>query len=283
MTQKFLCFAAAALLCLVSACSKKEIKPVSTEVEGPLSGAFTVVDEVYPIETEGDVSTVVIKLKRTDVSLPFTSETVGNIASPNDEACVLAGIGYNLLDAAGDEIKSCPADKNQKAEKEVLALLTLQPGETGTLTLTFNKESNPTEFKLTSDMKLLRTGKVRFDGAIGKYTVKNFDLETSFENGTIKGQYQYSSSPAGAFLPLTGFGEMQKPDNGVYTFNCSITEEGNGAMRSGAFVGKLQLTRDSKTSPYYYVLEGEFTNFNYEIFKFNLVSAPLTDTKEVAK
>ena len=256
---------------LLSLCAcKKDMSVKVTDITGPLSGAYQLDGTEFPVVEDGDGYKVSIKLKRTDESVPFTNEGVGVISSKNS-AMVVAGFGY---DGGSDFIvKPEDCDGDIDSQKQIL---TLANGASGELVFKFKKDDVPETIKLTTALELVSSGKVTFDGAIGKYGVKNFNLTFDFKNSTLKGQYQYKTSPAGAFLDLEGKIADMENENGNYEWDIAITEYGDYGDVSALFKGDLELKRDSKDSPYYYVMTGDFVNTHKGLnFKYNLKSQGL--------
>ncbi|MBP3298705.1 MAG: hypothetical protein J6L73_03385 [Muribaculaceae bacterium] len=278
MTKNLLSACALILVCLLTGCSKEAfVTPASTTPEGPLAKCFEIVDEKYPVQfaDDGDCS-VTIKIKRTDVSLPFTPETVALISAKDaGDALALAGFGYTLLDANGKKIETETPEKNDDAAEEQLKLLKLKPGETGEITLEFDSDEIPEKVAFSTAVRLLGTGDIELTGGIDRYTVKNFKIGFDFADKEVKGKYQYSTSPAGAYLYLDGeVGKLTESD-GNYIFTINMHEDNGQGMITGVFDGELALKRDSDTTPYYYTLTGNFVNYNGKEFVYNLRSAPL--------
>lgn len=278
MTQHLLTAFTLILACALTGCKKEAfVTPESENPEGPLAKCYEIVDEKYPVEfsDDGDCS-VTIKIKRTDVSLPFTAETVALISGKDaGDALALAGFGYTLLDEKGKEIETETPEKNDDAANDQLKLLKLKPGETGEITLEFDDDEIPAKVAFSSAVKLLSTGKIRLNGGIDRYTVKNFDITFDFKDKDVDGKYQYSTSPAGAFLYLDGkVGEL-KEENNNYIFTINMQEDNGQGMITGVFDGELELKRDSETKPYYYTLTGSFVNYQGKTFNYNLRSEPL--------
>ena len=262
---------------ILTGCGKKEVKILSTEVEGDLKGCFKVLDSVCEVvKDDNGNSAIIVNIQRTDESVPFTSETVSSFNQNNTKALVLAGFGYEGYNNNSDLSGELFADENNNYTEQQLKILQLQPGQKGTLTLSFEKDI-PENIILTSQLKFLSTGEISLNGAIGKYGIKNFTIEFNFEKNKISGQYQYLTSPAGAFLYLIGNIASDKLVPGDYSFNILIAEDNGKNQLSGQFKGQLKLVRDSKTSPYYYVLLGTFINKHYQDFRYDLKSVPLNE------
>lgn len=286
MTKHFFTACALALVCILTGCKKEYfIEPQTTEVEGALAKAFVLEEGQYPVEIseDGTTATVTVNVKRTEVTLPFTANHVGVIADgqpTTEDILAQAGFGYAIYSTEGDEIEVVAPEKSAKSSKEQLALLQLEPGKSGKLTIKFDFDPKfvPAKIKLTSDMKLNMSGLIPMDGSIDKYTVKNFEMEFNFQAQECVGKYQYTTSPAGAFLYLDGTtGDLDTATAGEYSWPVMLSEDNGQGMVTGQFEGTLQLRRDGLDKPYYYVLTGDFVNFRYDTFLYKLKSAPITE------
>lgn len=277
MKKHFLFISAIILSIIATGCGKKEVVILSQQVEGELKGCFKVLDSVCEVsKDENGNPVIVVNIERTNESVPFTPETVGVFNEDNSKSLVVAGFGFERYDDKGDQTSYIDASDNNYAAAEQLNILKLQPGETAQLTVCFDKEI-PYGVVLTSEMKLISTGEITLNGAIGKYGIKNFSIDFNYKKDKISGQYQYLTSPAGAYLYLIG--KIISTDNlpGEYISNIYIVEDNGKGMVSGIMKGQLRLTRDSKTSPYYYVLTGNFRNRHYQDFHYDLKSATLNE------
>lgn len=262
---------------ILTGCGKKEVKILSPEIEGDLKGCFKVLDSVCEVVKDDNGNpAIVVNIQRTDESVPFTPETVSSFTENNTKAFVLAGFGYEGYDKNSDLTGELFADENDNFTEQQLQILQLQPGQKGILTIPFDKDI-PENIILTSQLKFLSTGEITLNGAIGRYGIKNFTIEFNFKKNKISGQYQYLTSPAGAYLYLIGNIASDKLVPGDYSFNILIAEDNGRNELSGRFKGQLKLVRDSKTSPYYYVLLGTFINKHYQDFRYDLKSAPLNE------
>lgn len=262
------------LLCLLVAtgCVNQTIKPEESKIGGDLAGAFKLVDEDYPVESSGNESSVTLKIKRTDVTVPYLPDKVGALGKEaDDDLMVQGGFGYKLYDESGKEIEEVSAADND-AYKQVKQILALQPGEEGELTITFDSKLKAASVELTTKAKILSSGPLEFVGSIGKYGVKNFEAEFNFAKGEEKGKYQYVSSPAGSFLFFKGTNESYSltSDQNVWKFSMTETNENGGWC--GSYEGTLTLTREDEKSPYYYKMEGKFTNFRFDTYPYTISS-----------
>lgn len=263
------------ILMILTGCGKKEVKILSSTIEGDLKGNFKVLDSVCEVVKDEDGNpSIVVNIERTDESLPFTPETVGCFGEKNDKSLVLAGFGYESYNGEDELVGHLDADENNKFRDQQLEILKLQPGEKGTLTISFDKDV-PEGVVLTSELDFLSTGEITMEGAVGKYGIKNFSIDFDFQKRRIIGQYQYKSSPAGAFLYLMGNIVTVDKNQGDYTFKVLIAEDNGLGELSGKFKGELKLVRDTPTSPYYYVLVGNFRNQKLQNFRYDLKSAPI--------
>lgn len=265
------------LTLIMSACGKKEIAILSPDVEGDLKGCFKIAETTCEVMKDEDGSKYIeVTLERTNESVPFTDKTVGVFGESND-ALVLGGFGYEGYNANNEEIEDIDGENNQDYRTEQAAILKLAPGEKGTLKIKLKGEELPNGIILTSQLSFISTGEITLNGSIGKYEIKNFSIDFNFDTRKIIGQYQYKSSPAGAFLYLLG--NIVTVDNmpGKYVASVYVAEDNGNGELTGKFKGQLILTRDSKTSPYYYILSGTFKNFRLQDFRYNLKSAPLNE------
>lgn len=285
MTKNIFAAIALALVCTLTGCNKEySVEPDPTSVDGALKGAFEVVAGQYPVTVDGDNASFTLKVKRTDGSVPYAAQAVDVITNENSEAFFVAGFGYKLLGADGQEIEAVKAKDNKADAKQQLQVLQLKKGEEAELTISFkfNSDAVPAKVALTSEVEFLKADQLKLEGAIGKYGVKNFALDFNFVKQTVDGKYQYTSSPAGAYLYLKGSAKDVEESNGIYTWNIQITEDNGQGMTSGDFDGKLTLKRDSDNAPYYFTLTGDFVNYRFQTFTYNLKSQPIDEifTKE---
>lgn len=275
------------VICLTGCKKEYILEAASPEISGDLEGAFTLVEEKYPmtVSEDGKTLSVTIKVKRTNISLPIVSDKTGAICeTPTDDILAQASFGLVFTDADGKEILTMSPKETKDCAKQQMSLLRLSPESTGELTVTipFDKERIPAKVALTSELKFIGTQEIAFEGAIGKYGVKNFSIAFNFVEEAAKGKYQYTTSPAGAYLYLSGnIDEFKKEKDGEYVWTVSITEDNGQGMTSGELEGKLTLKRDSKTSPYYYTITGNFRNYRNDNFQCNLKTAPLADLYKV--
>lgn len=263
-------------ICLLATACSKSVSPKTTDIEGDLNGAFELVDEAYPIETSGDEASITLKIERTDVSVPYFGENVAALGKQVDDENVMvqAGFGYTLYDEAGTVIDEVEAADNE-AYKDVKSILALKQGDTGQLKIKFDKNLKPAKVKLTSKAKILSSGSLWFVGAIGKYGVKNFEAQFNFAKGEEKGKYQYTSSPAGAYLYFKGTNENYNVVNGTPQWKFSMSEQNDAGSWCGSYEGTITLCRDNEKSPYYYKMEGKFTNFRFDTYPFTISSKPI--------
>lgn len=279
MKTKFLNLCGILFLGVISASCSKTVTPQDTKIDGDLAGAFSIVDEKYPIEKDGKDATVTIKIKRTDVTVPYVADKVCALGKDADEEMMVqAGFGYTLYDADGKEMEKISADDNE-SYKQIAKILALAPGEEGELTLKFDSSLTPKTVGLTSKAKILSTGPLEFTGSIGKYGIKNFVAQFDFAKGSESGKYQYLTSPAGAYLYFDGKNEENKsaPDKKSWTFR--MDEHADNTSWTGTFEGTIYLVRDSENEPYYYNMEGKFTNSRMSTFSFSLPSKPIVESK----
>ena len=280
-----LLFTAACALTLAS-CSNS-ITPETTEVGGNLLGCYKVEAKDYPLEGKDGRYTVTFDLERTDVSMPFTEETVSTFADPSDDSDFVAGFGIVLYDKNGEEIEKIPARKCDGKAEQQMKLFGLASGEKGKLSLRFECTEKPAKFRLVAQYDWLRTGPVVFDGSIGKYGVKNFEVDFNLKKGLAAGKYQYKTSPAGSFLYIRrGSILVDKESKKKNIFKFKLAECGNYDLITGDFNGTLSLKRDSETSPYYYEMEGTFTSMissTDKSYSFTLKSKPLSEIDNVDK
>ncbi|MCM1153705.1 MAG: hypothetical protein NC328_08670 [Muribaculum sp.] len=268
---------AAAALCLITAsCNKASVTPQTTEIDGDLKGAFELVDEEYPIEKGDDGSYINVKVKRTDVSVPYVGDAVAVLGKSvdDDNIMVQAGFGYTLYDEAGKEIETVDAADNEEFKDEK-AVLTLKEGTEGTLKIKVDAQAKPAKVKLTTKAKILSSGALWFVGSVGKYGVKNFEAHFNFTKGEEKGKYQYASSPAGAFLFFKGTNENYNVVDGTPQWKFNMNELNDNGGWSGTFEGTITLCREKPTAPYYYKMEGKFTNFRFDTYNFEISSKPI--------
>lgn len=264
------------MLCFIFiGCADKTLKPIQIKIDGELTGAFELATEDYPIVKEGDEKSAVLKIKRTDVTLPYVANKVCAYGvRPEKDMMVQGGFGYVLYDAENNQILEVnPTDNHQT--KQIKNLLALQPGEEGELIIKFDKKLNPTTVLVVSQATILNSGPLEFVGSIGKYAVKNFVAEFNFTKGYEEGKYQYKNSPAGAFLFFKGKNTPASTTSTENVWKISINEENQSGDWCGSYKGIIKLTRDSETSPYYYTMEGEFTNFRYDTYPYAISSKPI--------
>ena len=264
---------------LMTSCGKEKVKILSNEIEGDLKGCFQVLDSICEVQKDPEGNpAIVVNIKRTDESVPYTPQTIGVFGEETQGTLVLGGIGYEGYNEEGENIGDLSGEDNAYAKKEQLDILKLATGAQGKLTITFGKEV-PSSVTLTSELEFLSTGEIELNGAIGRYGIKNFSIDFNYTTKRITGQYQYLTSPAGRFLYLIGKIANTENEAGDYTTNIYVAEDNGKQELSGIFKGQLKLVRDSKTSPYYYVMAGTFRNKHYDDFRYDLKSAPLTEIK----
>lgn len=291
--MKYLSLAAwtCASLFLITSCKSKEtteeekdptLAVKTTTVDGTLNKAFELQEGDYAIDIKDGKATSTVKVKRTNVSVPFVPEyvAVSSLYVEGEEAegvMAYAGFGYTLYDADGKEIETVSAKENKNSQEQQLKLLSLKAGETGELTIEFDIDKLPASVSLTTNAWLAESLTIPFDGSIDKYTVKNFTMTFNFLSDEAVGQYQYTTSPAGSFLSLEGGMENYKYNetNGTFTWVLGLLETAGPGMTSGMFDGQLYLTRENETSPYYYAITGDFAAYNGKEFKYLLKSAPI--------
>ncbi|MCM1291686.1 MAG: hypothetical protein NC201_05925 [Prevotella sp.] len=258
-------------------CSKNTVKPEDTEIDGDLAGAFELVDEEYAIEGEGESQYIDVKIHRTNVTVPYTTKAVAALGKSvdDDEVMVQAGFGYTLYDANGKEIEEVEASDNEEF-KDVKSVLSLENGDEGTLRIKLGDAKDVASIKLTTKAKILSSGPLEFVGAIGKYGVKNFEADFNFAKGEEKGKYQYTTSPAGAFLYFKGTNESYDLTSKTHTWKITMTETNENGSWCGSYEGTITLCRDNEKTPYYYKMEGKFTNFKFDTYSFTISSKGIT-------
>lgn len=271
-----------AALCIMTACNKEQyLKIEESNLTGDLDKAFELVENEYLIEKDDNgEADATIKIKRTEVSVPYTNSTVA-ILEKNQEEAALCNVEfeYTFYNEKGDEMDV----DFEVSRKQELELLKLQPGESGKLTFNFDDaEKLPASVSMSSKLKFNNVANIRLDGSIDKYTVKNFDIDVDYKNKTVDGKYQYNTSAAGAYLFLDGNIDNMRYNEktGNYTWDLTMTEDNGAGMLTGDFVGELMLKRDNATSPYYYIISGKFTNFQLKTFLYDLKSASLDELYE---
>lgn len=279
--MKKISFLFLAIASIVMASCTKSVTPKEVEIEGDLKGAFELVDEAYPIEKGDGNSYITVKIKRTKVTVPYIGDAVAVLGkSVEDEGVMVqAGFGYTLYDESGKEIETVEATDNEEYKGEK-AVLSLKEGEDGELKIKFDSNLTPAKVKLTTKAKILSSGALWFVGSIGKYKVKNFEAHFNFAKGEEKGKYQYASSAAGAFLYFKGTNENYNVVDGTPQWKFTMYEENDNGGWSGGFEGTITLCREKETSPYYYKMEGKFTNFRFDTYNFEISSKPIGSENE---
>lgn len=263
------------LVFLLSSCGgNKVITPQDTAIEGNLAGCFTLEDAEYPIEGKGDNRSVTVRVKRTDISTPFTSKTVG---SYGQETLFTAGFGYEFFDKDGNSIFKIEPEDNDEDTEAQLEILNLNPGETGELSLPIDAGLEPAKVALVTGFQFNSTGDIELQGAVGDYPVKNFVVDFLLDKSTMSGQYQYETSPEGAFLYIFGKTQLIQVEEGNYEYKVKFLEDNGKGQISADFDGKLEIKRDAETSPYYYLLTGNFTNSKAKEFYLSLKSKPFDE------
>ena len=276
MKKNFFCWTIALLcVCFISSCTKKvEVKVA--EIQGSLNGAFTVVEGEYEVQKAEDGSSFIeVDINRTEETVPFTKETISVFGQDVKEKFMEGGFGYIGYDSQDSQVEKVEAADNDFSIEEQLKVLNLKKGQNGKLAIRF-KDRIPATIKLTSDLKIIDTGLLELNGAIGKYGVKNFTLSLNVKEKKLTGKYQYLTSPAGAFLYLNGsLLKETVSDDGSYAFKIQIQEAPDNRDWSGSFDGTLFLERENKTAPYRYVLKGTFLSYQYKTYEYDLKSAPI--------
>lgn len=267
------------LTLLTTSCGKKEVRILSSNIEGDLKGCYIITDTICEVtkDDEGN-SSIVVNIQRTEESVPYTAETIGVFGSDDSKALTLGGFGYEGYDNKGEQSIDISGEDYNYFKNQQGTILKLKPGESGSLTISFDGDI-PDGIIVTSQLKFRSTGEITLDGAIGKYGIKNCSVNFNFEDNKIIGQYQYLTSPAGSYLYLMGNIASYKYKPGDFSANIVIAEDNGQGTLTGKFKGQLKLVRDSKTSPYYYVLVGTFKNFRLQDFRYDLKSAPLNEIK----
>lgn len=264
---------------ILSSCVKKEVLILSPDVEGDLKGCFKIVESTCEVMKDEDgYQYIELTVERTNESVPFTDKTIGVFGNP-DGALVAGGFGFEAYNEEKKEISEVDSEDNHFCEEEQLNILKLATGKRATLKIKLDEKELPHGIILTSKINFISTGEITLNGSIGKYGIKNFSIDFNFDTRKIIGQYQYKSSPAGAFLYLMGNIVTVNNMPGNYVTDIFMAEDNGNNELTGKFKGQLILTRDSKTSPYYYVLRGTFKNFRYQDFRYSLRSEPLPEIK----
>lgn len=272
----FLMVAAIGFMC--GACTKK-VRVDEEKVKGALEGAFKVTTGEYIVEKDANgVEYINVEITRTKQSVPYTDDKISVISAPSKNPFTLAGFGYTCFDKNDSKIKEVEASDNDATSESQLELLQLKAGESGNLKIKF-ADQIPGSVEITSDLEIVNTGEIALNGAIGKYGVKNFTLDLDVKKKHLNGQYQYLTSPAGAFLYLQGELLSEKVDDQQYIFKINIQESPDRYTWSGEFDGTLSLVRDDETSPYYYKLIGDFLSFQMKNYNYSLTSEPLGSNK----
>lgn len=282
MKIKILAPALLALLLSMTSCMffKEKVNVKDAEIEGMLNGAFEVETGSYSVTKDKDGNKIVtVKIKRTDESVPFSTETIDVLSeNDDDDAITLAGFGYIGYDKKGKEIDEIEAEDNDNFIKDQLAILKLDNGETGELSFVLNSKSIPARIVLTSDVKFVKSGKITMDGTIGNLEIVNFSMNVDFADKMLSGKYQYAKTAHyGAFLEFRGDITREEFEVGDIKYIVDLREANEKGQWSGSFDGSIELTRDDKTSPYYYVLQGLFTNYRGNSYTYDFVSKPISD------
>ena len=264
-----------AVFAMVS-CNKK-VTVKTSEVDGPLKGAFEVVEKEYEVEEDSEGNTIVrVEVTRTDNTVPYTKDNVKAFgAKKASGALTLAGFGYVGLDDKNHEICEVEAPDNTYNPDNQLKVLKMKNDDTRELIIKLDPDKLPDVIRLTSDVQLVNTGNINFYGAIGKYKVKNWTMGFDFKTGKNSGKYQYQSSPAGSYLYLRGNTKKASYYSGPFYYSLTFVEDNGGGLTSGDFNGSIKLERNSPTAPYQYVISGWFTNFQGKGFSCDLKSAPI--------
>lgn len=268
----------AALTLSITSC-QKFVEPETSAIDGDLAGCFELTGEKYEVTNADGSQEFTVTVRRTDQTMPFTADVVGALEDDNaaDSCLCLAGFGFTLYDKEGAEIEKKQPAEADFDDVQIINLLKLKSGEEGQLTFKLKKDETPAKVSLTTGMKFLQTGKIIFEGAIGKYGIKNMEVEFDFVRKEIKGKYQYSSSPAGAFLWWKGTLDEKDLKQGNYVWDVSITESNDNGGWCGNFNGTLCLSRKSPQEAYFFTLPGEFTNFKFNTFQTDLTSPALPE------
>lgn len=260
----------------VSSCTKK-VKVDVEEITGTLAGAFKATTGEYEVEKDEDGNDcIMVEIERTNESVPYTAKTVSVFGQNVPEVFTVAGFGYIECDAEGKKTSETKAEDNTDTKDDQLEILKLKKGEKAKLPIVF-KDGAPASIKLTSDLKIEDTGEIALNGSIGQYGTKNFTIDLSVIHKRLSGQYQYLTSPAGAYLYLDGRLLNEVVSDGKFIFGVDIQESNDRSDWSGAFDGTLVLQRDSKDSPYYYVLRGSFLSYQLKTYIYDFKSEPITE------
>ncbi|MDE7413112.1 MAG: hypothetical protein K2N05_04885 [Muribaculaceae bacterium] len=255
----------------------KFVEPKGSEIDGDLKGCFELTGEKYQYSKEGDEGVFTVTVRRTDQSVPYAPEVISTFSDDAKEQLYVAGFGYTLYDKDGSIIEEVKADKANLAANEVVNILKLKAGEEGQLSIRTKRADVPVKVALTTGMEFCNSGKVVLEGAIGRYGVKNTEIEVDFQKNEITGKYQYKSSPAGAFLWWKGKIEPTEMKQGNYEWKVTMTESNDRGGWSGDFTGSLTLSRASEKEEYHYSLPGDFTNSHFDTFRTDLNSPVLSD------
>lgn len=254
------------------------VKVVQTQVKGLLSGAFEAVAGDYEVTKDADGNMVVtIKVKRTNETVPYVNDAVDVFSKNTDGVRTFAGFGFEGYNAEGQMIYELKAKKNDFDKDKQLALLKLDNGQTGELTLKLADESLPATIVLTSGVELISTGELPLEGTIGGYKVVNFSIDVDFMSGELTGKYMYASmASTGRYLNLMGYIKNEDLRPGSFDYSVDIQEESDGNW-SGGFDGSIWLTRNGVEEPYFFVIDGDFFNYRGQNFRYDFKSAPLVN------
>lgn len=267
------------LLAISFTSCEKFVEPQTAEIDGDLAGCFELTGEKYKLTSDDGCPEFTVTVRRTEQTVPFTADVVDPLTDDDNDSddLYLAGFGFTLFDADGKEIEKKKASKADLDDDQVEALLRLKAGEEGQLTIKGKKDTKPAKVALTTTLKFQKTGTITFDGSIGKYGIKNMEIAFDFVKKEIKGKYQYSTSPARAYLWWNGTLDEKELKQGNYVWDVSINETNDNGGWSGNLNGRLILSRDSEKDQYYFTLPGDFTNFRFSTFPTHLKSPVLPE------
>lgn len=271
------------LLMLLMVSCDKFVEPKENEVDGDLKGCFELTGEKYDLVSDDNGASFTAKVRRTEQSVPFAPEVVAPFNDGDKKEFFLAGFGYTLFNKEGKEILTVKPEESKLSVEQVTKILSLKPGEEADLTINVPQGVEPAKISLSTVLKFVNSGNVKFEGAIGKYGVKNMEVEFNFAEKVVKGKYQYKSSPAGVYLWWNGRIQAIETEDGSYEWEVVIVESNDNGGWCGDFAATLQLTREAKNKDYYFSLAGDFTNFKYDNFKAELKSPVLPELYKEAK
>lgn len=135
-----------------------KVKPENTKVKGALADLFEVVDKEYTVKKDGGSYKFMIEVKRLEEVAPWgdNSDIVYAQKGSDSTASWLGGFGIEFLDKDGNVIETVSPMNGSYSWDDTTTALRLNPGETGTLTLSVypdNDDFQPASFRVTSDLQ----------------------------------------------------------------------------------------------------------------------------------